>query len=345
MNLSASHTRPARRPRGFTLIEVMVAMAVGMVILLALTVLFSRNSSNQAELEATTRQLENARYATDTLSEELVHAGFYGEFDPVNLTPTPTFTLPDPCATDLAALGWTTPANPTAGLSVPAALTGYGTGDALGCTPNRRAGTEAVAVRHMDTRDPTALAAMAANTLYVQVSRCADDVGQILAGSTQTAAAMTLRNLGCTAVNAEVWRYVPTLYYVADCNDCARADGIPTLKRVQLVDGALRTVALAEGVENLQLEYGLDRDNNGTVEEFVRAGAIGAPAGPATDVWPNVVSVRLHLLTRNAEPTPGYTNPRTFQMGAGVSVAPGDSFKRSLMTTTVRLVNVAGSRE
>lgn len=334
-----------RAQRGVTLIEVMVAVAIGLVILLALTLLFSRNSSNQAELEASTRQMENARYAADTLGEAFVHAGFYGEFNPADLTPTPTYATPDPCATASTALGWTTPANPTAGLSVPAALTGYGAGTAIACAGNRRAGTEAVALRHMDTRASTALAAMVPGNLYVQVSRCADDIGQILAGTSQNAADMTLRNLGCTAVNTEVWRYMPSLYYVASCNDCAANDGIPTLKRVQLVDGALRTVALAEGVENLQVEYGIDRDNDGRPDVFARADAIGTATSPVTDVWNNVIAVRLHLLTRNAEPTAGYTDPRTYQLGEGVTLTPADAYKRTLTSTTVRLVNVAGRRE
>lgn len=334
---------PVYRPRqGFTLVEIMVAVAIGLVILLGLTTLFARNSSNQAELERSTRQLESARYALDILSEDLVHAGYYGEFSPSDLTPVPTYAVPDPCSTNPAALGWTTPANPAAGLSVPAALTGYVATAALGCATNRLAATEALAIRHMDTGEPIPFASVAAGNLYLQASRCSTDVAQIVASTAQAAGDFTLRNFACTAVNAEVRRFIPLLYYVASCNDCAANDGIPTLKRVQMLNGALRTVSLAEGVENLQIEYGIDRTNDGQPDAFVRAGAIGAAV---PDVWENVVAVRLHLLTRNAEATAGYTDPRTYQLGAGVSVTPADAFKRTLMTTTIRLVNVGGRRE
>jgi len=54
--------------------------------------------------------------------------------------------------------------------------------------------------------------------------------------------------------------------------------------------------------------------------------------------------VRIHLLARNTQPTPGYTDPRTYVLG-GVVVAPADGYKRTMMTTTVRLNNVGGRRE
>ena len=158
-----------------------------------------------------------------------------------------------------------------------------------------------------------------------------------------SAADFTLRNEACDAVNDAVRRYVSRTYYIATCNDCAGGgDGIPTLKRVELVNGELLTTSLAEGIENLQVEYGVDTDGDGRPDSFVVATGV---TGVAPLVWENVVSVRLHVLARNTQASQGYVDPRTYALGPAVSVTPADSFKRSLMSATVRLVNVGGRRE
>ena len=55
---------------------------------------------------------------------------------------------------------------------------------------------------------------------------------------------------------ANVYQYRTHIYFVAN-NDKA-GDGIPTLKRAELGVAAFSIVPLVEGVENLQIEYGLD---------------------------------------------------------------------------------------
>jgi type IV pilus assembly protein PilW len=149
----------------------------------------------------------------------------------------------------------------------------------------------------------------------------------------------------CTplSTNNALRRLLQRTYYVATCNDCASAgDGIPTLKRVELIDGALRTTAIAEGVENLQFEYGVDTDADGVPDTMLAANAVSAAD------WQNVVSVRMHVLTRSTQPTPGFAETRTYQLGPNVTLTPAmlaDGFKRTLLSATVRLNNVGGRRE
>ena len=118
---------------------------------------------------------------------------------------------------------------------------------------------------------------------------------------------------------------------------------IPTLKRVELVvdsSGArvLDTVPLVEGVENMQVDYGVDSDSAGAQETWLTTPA-------AVGDWANVMSVRVTLLVRNVESSPGYTDPKTYNIGAAGTVAPGDSYKRHVYQTVVRLVNPSSRRE
>src|SRR2546425_5807797 len=95
-----------RRQTGLSLIELMVSMTLGLVVLSGVLVVFANTSSSRNEIERTSRQIENGRYASELLTEDLRLAGFYGELD-VSTLPAPVFTaapyLPgDPCSLDPA---------------------------------------------------------------------------------------------------------------------------------------------------------------------------------------------------------------------------------------------------
>lgn len=339
---TARHCLIARRAarhtaRGFTLIEILVALALGVLILLALTILFASNTSNQSELERNTRQLESARYSLELMAEDVMHAGYFGEFNPDALAPA--YQMPDPCATAVAAQGWNTAVTP---VQIPVPVQGIAAGDVVGCLTNRVAGTEALVVRHAETGAPVTIATGLNSNLYIQIARCRLDTSRIRAASASSGT-LNLRLPDCATVNDSLRRLTQRTYFIASCNDCAANDGIPTLKRVEMIDGALRTMSVAEGVENLQLEYGLDTDDDGVPDNFVTTGGV---TGVAPNEWQNVVSIRLHLLTRSTQPTPGFSDTRTYQLGPDVEVAaPADGNKRTLMTSTMRLHNVGGRRE
>lgn len=342
MHASTMRSRGAAGARGFTLVELMIALTLGLLILLALTVLFARNSGNQAELERTVRQLESARFALDAMTEDTMHAGYYGEFNPNTLTVPPAYQMPDPCATAAASQGWNTEVAPAVPVQIPVPIQGIAANAGAACLTDQQANTEAIVVRRADTGPAITLAQGNNTNLYIQIARCGLDTARIRA-ATVPSATLTLRLPDCATVNDSLRRLTQRTYYIATCNDCAAGDGIPTLKRVEMINGQLQTVSIAEGVENLQVEYGVDTNADGSPDKFVTTAGVN---GVAPDQWQNVVSVRLHLLTRSTQATAGFTDARTYQLGPNVAVAaPGDGFKRTLMTTTVRLYNVGGRRE
>lgn len=334
-----------RQRHGFSLIELLVAVALGVLILLALTILFARNTGNQSELERGLRQLENARFSFDMINEDLMHAGYFSDFSPDSLATAPSYQNPDPCATLPGSMGWDTSVSP---IQIPFPIQGIAADTAVACLKNRKAGTEAFTVRHADTGPTIAVTAGDAKNLYIQVARCGSDNPRVIAAAVPAANPFDTFKLlqpDCVTSNNAIRRLLQRTYYIADCNDCSAGDGIPTLKRVEMVDGELRTLAVAEGVENMQLEYGLDTNGNSIADVFATLGS-GKLTGVAPYTWNNVLTARIHLLTRTTQTTAGHTDLRSYKVGPDVMVkTPSDGYKRILMTSTVRLVNVGGRRE
>jgi len=154
---------------------------------------------------------------------------------------------------------------------------------------------------------------------------------------------------------AAVRRYQTHVYYIANNN--RPGDGIPTLKRLELGStGEAPTwpaVPLAEGIEDLQLEYGLDLPKDGVADTTTPdpAGADGcAAAACAVANWRTAVAVRVHILARNSEATPGHADTKTYTLGLDadgeehVVEASGDPYKRHVFQTLVGLPNPAGRR-
>jgi type IV pilus assembly protein PilW len=335
--------RTRRASFGFSLIELIIALTIGLVILSVLATVFQQTSSGRADLDRVSRLVENSRFAADIIADDVRHSGFYGTFLPPSDT---IFTDASPCdwdTVDISRLGWQPTAIPP---RYPAQLQGWddpaAAEAALACLPNRVPGTDALAVRRASSQTVTP-ATVDLRNVYVQASQCIND--PTLLRVSNTAAQFTLRTAACdVAILAAIRRYFVRVYYVASCNECAPSDGIRTLKRMEIVENVVRIVSLSEGVENLQFEYAFDTNDDGSPEQFLTATTGGV--GP-TSLWSNVVAVRMHLLMRSTEAgMAASTTPGTFNLGPGhqAETCP-NGFKCRLMSTTMRLNNIAGRRE
>src|SRR5213082_3177291 len=80
--------------RGFSLVEMMIAMTIGLMITAGLVTVFANTSNSQAELRRTSQQIENGRYAMDVLSQDLQVTGYFGSWRKI-VAPA---TAPDPCS-------------------------------------------------------------------------------------------------------------------------------------------------------------------------------------------------------------------------------------------------------
>lgn len=315
-----------------TLVEVMVGVTLGMIVSTALLLLFAKSSSDGQNLQRSSAQIENGRYAMDLLRDEVQLAGFFGEL----AVGGAAYSTPDPCAT--VPTGFT--ASP---LALPTPVRGYGSGEVLGCLADRLDGTDALVIRRVDI-DTVAPATLTGSNqqYYLQPSFCMSDPVTTPLVFSRNPSDFVLRNRACAAANG-VRAYVSRVYFVARCNRCGSGgDSVPTLKRVDLVGNALVETALVEGIETLRLEYGLDTNGDGSADSYATTtAAVGAN-------WNNVVAVRLHLLVRSLEVTSGtaLAGAQSFELGGlGNVTTLADGHVRRAYTTTVRLINPSGARE
>jgi type IV pilus assembly protein PilW len=355
MSMTRAMTRSlAPMQRGFTLVELMVAITVSLLLMLGLTVVFVGNSRSFTENERSSQQIENGRYALALLSEGIRHAGFYGEVaDVTNLILTPAITLPavlpDPCVTDVASV--------RAALSLP--LQGVDAPDAVPtCLPDHVAGTDVLVVRRSNTTTIPAASAVG-NGYYTQVSFCPTQLPVFEMGQS----GLVLQEKDCATL-APVRQYHVEIYFVSPCSRPTGANGmckntdpaLPTLKRLELRPAGDTTcpvfaqaswclVPLVEGIETLQIEYGINTSATPTGSPDVYKNT------PASTVeWADVVAIRLHVLARNVDQTGGYTDTKTYQLGLNAdgtpyNLTPGGAYKRHAYTEVVRVNNVSQRKE
>jgi len=238
---------------------------------------------------------------------------------------------------------------------------------------NKKAGTDIVVVRHAETclpGTPNCEADIAGN-LYFQSSLCGTQKPSSFDLSTSGFGNMFMKD--CTTPSPKR-KFVADIYYVRDYAETV-GDGVPTLarSRFDLAAGVLAQqppVPLMEGVEGFRVEFGLDTIGK-TSAAVNYAAAInwadatdrmtpsnrgdGSPDGsfvhcsvaaPCTaDQLVNVVAVKLYVLARSTEVSPGHTDTRTYNLGSTTLGPFNDHYKRHAFSTTVRLTNVTGRRE
>jgi type IV pilus assembly protein PilW len=71
---------PRRLQAGMSLIEVMIAMAIGLFLLLGLTSVFVTSNQTYVDLSRASPQIENGRFAVQIIGDDVALAGHYGRF-------------------------------------------------------------------------------------------------------------------------------------------------------------------------------------------------------------------------------------------------------------------------
>jgi type IV pilus assembly protein PilW len=288
------------RQAGASLVELMVAMAMGLLIVAAMIALFVNINRSNSELAKVNSQIENGRFAIQLLTNDVVHAGFWGtyqtQFDDLSLyvysanDPTTPSTIPNDTPNLIPeAFATYNPTNWTSGyksslIGIP--LQAYdadpGCGATGGCTTDvvthKQGNTDVLVVRHANTCVPgtTNCEADTAGKLYFQSTLCPTDTTHYVLDTS----GFTLHQGDCaTAANKR--KFISNIYYIRDYA-VTQGDGIPTLMRSQfdLSSGSLSHQSaqpLIQGIQGFRVELGIDTTSKDGTDITSSYGTVPSP--------------------------------------------------------------------
>ena len=334
-----------RRGRGFSLVELMVAMIISALLLLGLVQIFGASSAAYRSNMGVARTQEGSRFAMDFLSRDVRMAGYMGCVNDMSrfMSAQPAFyshfltaaqrnalnfnaanfglrfnvaiqgyeaanTAPGNVV-DLGAItgAWAgAPAFPVVLAPVPRAgsdiivLRFFGSDGALvtGFNPNPGSGAPTVTI------EPARAGLVTAGGLYALGDCNIASVFQATTAANATTGTFSVATSGLNqsgflgqeslfGVNSmNLYRAESIIYYVAE-----GPGGIPSLYRATATGTGWNSEEIVEGVEMLQLGYGVDTsagNPDGAINEYRVASAFPTDAN-----WRRVGAVRVGMLMRS----------------------------------------------
>lgn len=369
--------------RGFSILELLLAMLLGVSLSASVVQVYVGNSQIQREQEARARMQENGRFAIAYLTREIRMAGYFGCLSRLD-DKAVNNALDDPPSSfqpELGVQGWeangtasgvsNVSVNNTAVVSTAGgawASSGANVLDAISAVPGsdiirvwraaltggtinsikRGAGATVVNSESVDIDDGDIL--LLSDCQHADwVQAC--EVHALASGgrinvllSSACYPGNRVANSVRTQPGGELARLEGSIFFVA--KRAGLATNPPALFRKRLYKNGDWSNAeeLVEGVENLQILYGIntDGDNKRSVDAYVTAAQVGD--------WSQLISVRLSVLVQSITdymmPAPqAYTfNNVSYDGHVDGAALPADRRLRRAFTTTVTLRNRALGR-
>jgi type IV pilus assembly protein PilW len=292
------------------MVELMVAMALGLFLLFALVEILINGKQSFGSANHLSRLQENGRIATNLLVSDLKRAGYMGGNSDV---PKISGTTPPQAPQATCPTG-----NTDWGLMITQPIfglddtrTGY---DCISAGAYLRG--DILAVRHAAPWVETG--ALLGTRTYLRSSLFD---GKTFLGSAQADVTNNVPN-----TPNSVREMLAHAYFVGPSGRSCGSAAVPSLFRVRLGDnGRPVSEELLPGIEHFQVQYGIN-------DQYLDADKI------ALADWPNVVTARIWLLVRSECAESGYADGATYTMG-DINYTPNDSFRRQLYSSVVMIRN------
>jgi type IV pilus assembly protein PilW len=345
--------------RGFSIVELMVAVAISLLLLTGVVAIFVSSKTSYETNERFSRIEENGRFALDAIMTDLRASGFVG------CARQPTYLSTS--LNSATSLQWNFLAGPVTGFQATGTNTWSPAMDTFVASP--LSGSD-VLVARVPVRERVAFpltANVGAPTNDLQVA--AGSSGGVLTGDIAMAysceaisvfqvssytqgtgvivhatntAGQTPRNANNTvnySYRQAVTNVVPietVAYYIApatrvsDATDPAPA-GTTSLWRRR---GNIAAEELVEGIEQMQVQYGVDTTGDVIVDAYRTADQVQADGQ-----WNDVISVSVALLVRSLEQYGTDTDQRAYTLLDVNVAAPADRRLREVFTATASIRN------
>lgn len=315
------------RQDGITLIELMVALAIGSFLMIGAVQIYTQSRQAFMVNESIARVQETAQFAMDTIEADLRMASNWGR-NSRGLSVEGRALIGDPNPSGVPLPATDCAANWTLDLALP--IDGSNNAYTLACaaTGGSQANSDVITIRRASVN----AVPLEAGRLQIQTTRIQ---GQIFADGAIPA--------GYTPVNSATHNLIVTSYYVSPSSTLI--NGVPTLRRHRLIGGGAggpRIVdeEVAPGVENLQLQLGVDVDQDNTVDRYVNPGdPIYDPNAVGYVPGARIMTVRIWMVVRGVSFELGLQDNRDYEPGDVDLGVKNDSYRRMQVSKTILLRN------
>lgn len=316
---------------GFSLVEIMVAMVIGLFLSTGLFTMFNMSLTNIKSTSGLNQLQENGRMALAILTDDISQAGFFADMTGNAFSRNNTTNnLSIDAYTNCIGGGLNNANFPNGSQENFRFLWGYEIGKS---TNNIICGSlDLVGISNTDVVQIKRLSGP-----NIELSNPSNVINNRIYMTT-TANQAVLFSSEVTPYplleQARSWIYKHHIYYIA--ND---TDGIPALRRKGLTGkGMENNEQLVAGIENMRVLYGIDTTSDRSVNAFL-------PESQVTDaMWDNkgsnsIIAVRIYLLVRAIEADPKYINSVTYTLGDKTIAAKNDHYRRVVLSATVPVKN------
>jgi prepilin-type N-terminal cleavage/methylation domain-containing protein len=335
--MTVSHqTEPRGRQSGFSLVELMVALLIGLFLMLGAITVYNQSRATYRASEGVARLQEVARLALDVLEADIRMANFWGLNSKADYVTNRAGPGPLP-STFTAAQGARISSCGGAGSNWAINLDSYLDGSnnlyGLSCAPpaghTAALASDVLVVRRANEVRATSLDT---NRIHLQTSRIQ---GELFVPTCSTASDPTCIPSGYLPPVSQSSQLEVHAYYVSQ-QSTLRND-VPSLRRK--VIGNVNSDAdfigdeeIVAGVEHMQVLLGIDTNGDTNIDLYVNPGAVPAAA--------RVVSATIWLRIRSEEPDFGHRDDNAYQYGdMAAAVKPNDNYRRIVVTRTIQLRN------
>ena len=297
---------------GFSLIELMVSMGIGMFLVAGVFTVYINGNDSRRTVEGEVKMIDDAQFALDIIAYDIRHAGLWGRLKEADFVDK---TSPGAITGDCSA-GWSVDVTrPVFAFDDPSGTSPYAS-----CGASFHAtGGDVIEMRYTMSQ-PVESAALNANTVYIN-------------GDTNQAKYHIADSSIVLSPVAKNYQAVANAYYVKSWSDVA-TDNIPSLHQVSLQSGpAVVDNLILSGVEDLQIQFGLDLNGDGSVNQYVNP-------GDAVMDWSKVITAQIWIVVRSLNHNMGMDTGVTFTappFAGGQRVFANDGFRRQMHSTVVQL--------
>lgn len=331
--------------RGFSLIELMLAMLIGIIIIGGVMSLYISTRNTQRTSEDQLQMIADARFVVNTIAYDLRHAGYWGEAD---VNTSIVCRLGDAACLGTGSFTGSNMQQATGDcfdfwyidIERPVTATDNVTTYANTCTSQAyKPGTDVLGVHYVDS-NTVASSQLAAGITYLRSNYMA---GGLFLGTPVPPSSLSAYDglrYWDDDTRSKNRRLIAHVYYVSSETDGVA--GRPSLHRVELQAGPVMTDAvLIPGVVDLQFQYGVDTNSpmDNSANSYVSVGKIPKDAA-GNPLWARVRTVKIWVLMRTErKDRDGITGAQTFTLANNAPVTYNNGYRHYLLTGIVQLRN------